>query len=303
MSLRIISNTNFNFLQQKRKALLISGLIIILSFFSFLTQGLNYGIDFSSGYIVQLEFNKDVKIERIKESFSENSVDNSIIQYYGNQKEVIIKLQESDKYDQNNINNFLSNVFENYDYKIQKLDFVGSQIGSELRTKGEWAMLVAIISILVYIGFRFEFLYGVGAILALIHDVLITVGIFSLLQLQFDLSVLSALLAVIGYSLNDTIVVYDRIRENANLMHADNPENILNKSINQTLSRTLITSLTTLFVLFSLLLFGGIAVEYFSLAMIIGVLVGTFSSIYIAGVSLFFLKVLDKKEESQQLSD
>ncbi len=303
MSLRIISNTNFNFLQQKRKALLISGLIIILSFFSFLTQGLNYGIDFSSGYIVQLEFNKDVKIERIKESFSENSVDNSIIQYYGNQKEVIIKLQESDKYDQNNINNFLSNVFENYDYKIQKLDFVGSQIGSELRTKGEWAMLVAIISILVYIGFRFEFLYGVGAILALIHDVLITVGIFSLLQLQFDLSVLSALLAVIGYSLNDTIVVYDRIRENANLMHADNPENILNKSINQTLSRTLITSLTTLFVLFSLLLFGGIAVEYFSIAMIIGVLVGTFSSIYIAGVSLFFLKVLDKKEESQQLSD
>ena len=303
MSLRIISNTNFNFLAQKRKALLISGLIILLSFFSFLTQGLNYGIDFSSGYIVQLEFNKDVKIERIKESFAENSVDNPIIQYYGNQKEVIIKLQESNTYDQNNINNFLSTVFENYDYKIQKLDFVGSQIGSELRTKGEWAMLVAIISILVYIGFRFEFLYGIGAILALIHDVLITVGIFSLLQLQFDLSVLSALLAVIGYSLNDTIVVYDRIRENANLMHADNPENILNKSINQTLSRTLITSLTTLFVLFSLLLFGGIAVEYFSIAMIIGVLVGTFSSIYIAGASLFFLKVLEKREESQQSFD
>ena len=303
MSLRIISNTNFNFLEQKRKALLISGLIILLSFFSFLTQGLNYGIDFSSGYIVQLEFNKDVKIERIKESFAENSVDNPIIQYYGNQKEVIIKLQESNTYDQNNINNFLSTVFENYDYKIQKLDFVGSQIGSELRTKGEWAMLVAIISILVYIGFRFEFLYGIGAILALIHDVLITVGIFSLLQLQFDLSVLSALLAVIGYSLNDTIVVYDRIRENANLMHADNPENILNKSINQTLSRTLITSLTTLFVLFSLLLFGGIAVEYFSIAMIIGVLVGTFSSIYIAGASLFFLKVLEKKEENQQSLD
>jgi len=303
MSLRIISNTNFNFLEQKRKALLISGLIILLSFFSFLTQGLNYGIDFSSGYIVQLEFNKDVKIERIKESFTENSVDNPIIQYYGNQKEVIIKLQESNTYNQNNINNFLSTVFENYDYKIQKLDFVGSQIGSELRTKGEWAMLVAIISILVYIGFRFEFLYGIGAILALIHDVLITVGIFSLLQLQFDLSVLSALLAVIGYSLNDTIVVYDRIRENANLMHADNPENILNKSINQTLSRTLITSLTTLFVLFSLLLFGGIAVEYFSIAMIIGVLVGTFSSIYIAGASLFFLKVLEKNEKNQQLLD
>ena len=303
MSLKIISNTNFNFLEQKRKALLISGLVIILSFFSFFTQGLNYGIDFSSGYIVQLEFDEDIKIEQIKDSFADKSVNNITVQYYGSQKEVIIKLQESTLYNQNNINKFLSTVLVNSEYKIQKLDFVGSQIGSELRTKGEWAMLVAIISILVYIGFRFEFLYGIGAILALIHDVLITVGIFSLLQLQFDLSVLSALLAVIGYSLNDTIVVYDRIRENANIMHADNPENILNRSINQTLSRTLITSLTTLFVLFSLLLFGGIAVEYFSIAMIIGVLVGTFSSVYIAGASLFFLKVLEKKEESQQSFD
>tara|TARA_B100000214_G_scaffold369582_1_gene342879 strand:- start:32 stop:943 length:912 start_codon:yes stop_codon:yes gene_type:complete len=303
MSLKIISNTNFNFLEQKRKALLISGLVIILSFFSFFTQGLNYGIDFSSGYIVQLEFDEDIKIEQIKDSFADKSVNNITVQYYGSQKEVIIKLQESTLYNQNNINKFLSTVLANSEYEIQKLDFVGSQIGSELRTKGEWAMLVAIISILVYIGFRFEFLYGIGAILALIHDVLITVGIFSLLQLQFDLSVLSALLAVIGYSLNDTIVVYDRIRENANIMHADNPENILNRSINQTLSRTLITSLTTLFVLFSLLLFGGIAVEYFSIAMIIGVLIGTFSSVYIAGASLFFLKVLEKREENQPLSD
>ena len=303
MSLKIISSTNFNFLEQKRKALLISGLVIILSFFSFFTQGLNYGIDFSSGYIVQLEFDEDIKIEQIKDSFADKSVNNITVQYYGSQKEVIIKLQESTLYNQNNINKFLSTVLANSEYEIQKLDFVGSQIGSELRTKGEWAMLVAIISILVYIGFRFEFLYGIGAILALIHDVLITVGIFSLLQLQFDLSVLSAVLAVIGYSLNDTIVVYDRIRENANIMHADNPENILNRSINQTLSRTLITSLTTLFVLFSLLLFGGIAVEYFSIAMIIGVLIGTFSSIYIAGASLFFLKVLEKREENQPLSD
>ncbi len=297
MSLKIISDTKFDFLQQKRKALIVSSLIIIISVFSFVIQGLNYGIDFSSGYIIQLEFDKDVKVDHIKKSFSNNSVENSVVQYYGSQKEVIIKLQESSLYDQNTINNFISDVLKNYKYKIQKLDFVGSQIGSELRTKGEWAMLVALISILVYIGFRFEFLYGIGAILALIHDVLITMGIFSILQLQFDLSVLSALLAVIGYSLNDTIVVYDRIRENANLMYSDKPENILNKSINQTLSRTLITSLTTLFVLFSLLIFGGIAVEYFAIAMIIGVLVGTFSSIYIAGASLYFLKVLESSGE------
>ena len=293
MSFNIISETKFDFLEQKRKALIVSSFIIIVSLFSFLIQGLNYGIDFSSGYIIQLEFDKDVQVDRIKKRFTDNTVKNSIVQYYGSQKEVIIKLQESSSYDQNNINNFISDVLKNYDYKIQKLDFVGSQIGSELRTKGEWAMLVALISILVYIGFRFEFLYGIGAILALIHDVLITVGIFSIFQLQFDLSVLSALLAVIGYSLNDTIVVYDRIRENANLMYLDKPENILNRSINQTLSRTIITSLTTLFVLISLLIFGGIAVEYFSIAMIIGVLVGTFSSIYIAGASLYFLRVLE----------
>ena len=298
MSLKIISDTKFDFMQQKRNALTLSIFIIIISLFSFIIQGLNYGIDFSSGYIIQLEFDKDVKVDRIKKSISDNSVENSIVQYYGSQREVIIKLQESSSYDQNNINTFISDVLSNYNYKIQKLDFVGSQIGSELRTKGEWAMLVALISILVYIGFRFEFLYGIGAILALIHDVLITVGIFSILQLQFDLSVLSALLAVIGYSLNDTIVVYDRIRENANLMYSDKPENILNRSINQTLSRTLITSLTTLFVLFSLLIFGGIAVEYFSIAMIIGVLVGTFSSIYIAGASLYFLKVLENVDEN-----
>ncbi len=298
MSLKIISDTKFDFLQQKRKALMLSIFIIIISLFSFIIQGLNYGIDFSSGYIIQLEFDKDVKVDRIKKSISDNSVENSIVQYYGSQREVIIKLQESSSYDQNSINTFISDVLSNYNYKIQKLDFVGSQIGSELRTKGEWAMLVALISILVYIGFRFEFLYGIGAILALIHDVLITVGIFSILQLQFDLSVLSALLAVIGYSLNDTIVVFDRIRENANLMYSDKPENILNRSINQTLSRTLITSLTTLFVLFSLLIFGGIAVEYFSIAMIIGVLVGTFSSIYIAGASLYFLKVLENVDEN-----
>jgi preprotein translocase subunit SecF len=156
-------------------------------------------------------------------------------------------------------------------------------------------MLVAILSILGYIGFRFEFLYGIGAIIALIHDVLITLGIFSIFQLQFDLSVLSALLAVIGYSLNDTIVVYDRIRENSTLIHEEDFEKVLNISINQTLSRTIITSLTTLFVLVSLLILGGSAVKYFALAMIIGIFVGTYSSIYIASSSLSFLGVGNKK--------
>ena len=150
-------------------------------------------------------------------------------------------------------------------------------------------MLVAMLSILVYIGFRFEFLYGIGAIFALLHDVILTLGFFSITQLQFDLSVLSAILAVIGYSLNDTIVVYDRIRENIRMVRKKNFLDVLNLSINQTLSRTIITSLTTLFVLFSLLLAGGIAVKFFAIAMIVGVLIGTYSSIFIASTSLYFL--------------
>jgi preprotein translocase subunit SecF len=170
-----------------------------------------------------------------------------------------------------------------------RLEYVGAQIGSELREKGEWAMLVAMLSILIYIGFRFEFLYGIGAIFALLHDVILTLGFFSITQLQFDLSVLSAILAVIGYSLNDTIVVYDRIRENIRMVRKKNFLDILNISINQTLSRTIITSLTTLFVLLSLLLAGGIAVKFFAIAMIVGVLIGTYSSIFIASTSLYFL--------------
>ena len=150
-------------------------------------------------------------------------------------------------------------------------------------------MLVALLSILVYIGFRFELLFGVGAIIALIHDVIITLGFFSLFQIEFDLSVLSAILAVIGYSLNDTIVVYDRIRENINIVKTDSYEYILNISINQTLTRTLITSLTTMFVLISLYVLGGSTSEYFALAMMIGILVGTYSSIFVASTSLYFL--------------
>ena len=294
---KILDSSSYDFLEQKKRAIIASSFLFILSFASFFYQGLNYGIDFSSGYIIQLQFDRDVQIEDLKKNLLDNNVNKSVIQYYGSKNDILIKLKQSDSYSQENINNIINDSFKDFKFKIQKLDFVGSQVGSELRTKGEWAMLVALLSILVYIGFRFEFLYGIGAIVALIHDVVITLGIFSILQLQFDLSVLSALLAVIGYSLNDTIVVFDRIRENSRLMYANSSADILNKSINQTLSRTVITSLTTLFVLLSLLSLGGIAVKYFAVAMIIGVLVGTYSSIYIAGASLFFLKVLENREE------
>ena len=284
--------SNFNFLSKKKFAIIVSSILIIFSILSFSMKGLNFGIDFSSGYIVQLKFEKDLNISNVRNAFEKNGVSDSIIQYFGSNNEIIIKFKEDSSFSKDTVNNFLTkSLSEDYNFDILKLEFVGSQIGAELREKGEWAMLVALLCILLYIGLRFEFLFGIGAIIALIHDVIITLGIFSILQLEFNLSVLSAVLAVIGYSLNDTIVVYDRIRENSRTVRNDSFIDVLNSSVNQTLSRTVITSLTTLFVLLSLYILGGAAVENFALAMIIGILIGTYSSIYIASTSLYYLGV------------
>ena len=283
-------NSNYNFIGKRKPAIILSAFLILVSISSFLIQGLNWGIDFSSGYVVQLKFDNKISISEIRNTFEANDISDAVIQSFGSNKEVLIKLKEDSNFNKESINNFLIKSFSNENpFKIIKLEFVGSQIGEELRDKGEWAMLVALLSILVYIGFRFEFIYGIGAIIALIHDVIITLGFFSIFQIEFNLSVLSAVLAVIGYSLNDTIVVYDRIRENTRVVKTDRYDNLLNNSVNQTLSRTVITSLTKMFVLVSLYLLGGVAVELFALAMMIGILVGTYSSIFIASTSLLLL--------------
>ena len=283
-------NSNYNFIGKRKPAIILSAFLILVSISSFLIQGLNWGIDFSSGYVVQLKFDNKISITEIRNTFEANDINDAVIQSFGSNKEVLIKLKEDSNFNKESINNFLIKSFSNENpFKIIKLEFVGSQIGEELRDKGEWAMLVALLSILVYIGFRFEFIYGIGAIIALIHDVIITLGFFSIFQIEFNLSVLSAALALIGYSLNDTIVVYDRIRENTRVVKTDRYDNLLNNSVNQTLSRTVITSLTTMFVLVSLYLLGGAAVELFALAMMIGILVGTYSSIFIASTSLLLL--------------
>ena len=286
----IDTNSSYNFIGKRKSAIILSIFLMLISVFSFITQGLNWGIDFSSGYVVQLKFDNKITISEVRNTFENNGINDAVIQSFGNNNEVLIKLKEESDFNKESINNFLINSFsDTKSFQIIKLEFVGSQIGQELREKGEWAMLVALLSILVYVGFRFEVIYGVGAIIALIHDVVITLGFFSIFQIEFNLSVLSAILAVIGYSLNDTIVVYDRIRENTRVIKTDLYENILNNSINQTLSRTFITSLTTMFVLVSLFLLGGAAVELFALAMIIGIIIGTYSSIFIASTSLLLL--------------
>ena len=198
------------------------------------------------------------------------------------------QVKEESDFNKESINNFLINSFsDTKSFQIIKLEFVGSQIGQELREKGEWAMLVALLSILVYVGFRFEVIYGVGAIIALIHDVVITLGFFSIFQIEFNLSVLSAILAVIGYSLNDTVVVFDRIREFRLINKSWEFTKTVNGALNSTLSRTLNTSFTTLVVLLSIFLFGGESIRGFMFALIIGVLVGTYSSVFIATPVMF----------------
>jgi len=269
----------------------LSSILVIICLASILLKGFNFGIDFSSGYIVQLKFDKQISIVNIENKFSESNIEDVTVQLYGSSKDVLIKLKDEEIFKKNNINNFLNETFSDESFTISKLEYVGAQVGSELREKGEWAMLIALFSILIYVAIRFELIYGLGAITALIHDVIITLGVFSLFELTFDLSVLAAILAVIGYSLNDSIVVFDRIRENNVILRKLSILDVLDKSINQTLSRTLVTSLTTLLVIISLLIFGGDAVKNFSIAMFIGIIVGTYSSIFVASTSLSYFGI------------
>jgi preprotein translocase subunit SecF len=289
--LRLIKDIDIKFMAIRKMPIFISSILLIICLASIIIKGFNFGIDFSSGYIVQLKFDKQISIVNIENKFSESNIEDVTVQLYGSSKDVLIKLKDEEIFKKNNINNFLNDIFSDESFTISKLEYVGAQVGSELREKGEWAMLIALFSILIYVAIRFELIYGLGAITALIHDVIITLGVFSLFELTFDLSVLAAILAVIGYSLNDSIVVFDRIRENNIILRKLSILDVLDKSINQTLSRTLVTSLTTLLVIISLLIFGGDAVKNFSIAMLIGIIVGTYSSIFVASTSLSYFGI------------
>ena len=289
--LRLIKDIDIKFMAIRRIPIFLSSILLIICLASIFLKGFNFGIDFSSGYIVQLKFDKQISIVSIENKFSESNIKDVTVQLYGSSKDVLIKLKDEEIFKKNNINNFLNETFSDKSFTISKLEYVGAQVGSELREKGEWAMLIALFSILIYVAIRFELIYGLGAITALIHDVIITLGVFSLFELTFDLSVLAAILAVIGYSLNDSIVVFDRIRENNIILRKLSILDVLDKSINQTLSRTLVTSLTTLFVIISLLIFGGDAVKNFSIAMFIGIIVGTYSSIFVESTSLSYFGI------------
>ena len=281
---------NIDFLAWRRVALIFSSIFLIVSVSSLFFKELNYGLDFTGGTLVELSYPNSANISEIRETLVNGGFVGAQVANFGSSKEVLIKLPGtvSDSLG-SEIVTLLSSVSLDQDVDLRRIEYVGPQIGSELRDDGGTAMLIALAFMMLYIAFRFQSMFAGAAVIALVHDVIIVVGIFSLIEIEFDLTVLAALLAVIGYSLNDTIVVSDRIRENIRSMESDNTEEIINTSLNQTLGRTLITSLTTLLVLFSLYLLGGELIKNFALALIFGVIIGTYSSIYIAANALVMM--------------
>jgi preprotein translocase subunit SecF len=274
-----------DFMGLRKQATGLSALLILVSLVSLATLKLNVGIDFTGGSIIELKYQQPVELQPLRNVLEDNGFGDAIVQHFGSANEVLIRLvpkAEQDKAELSSQIIGLLNQTSESEIDVRRVDFVGPQVGKELTEDGGLAVLYALISILIYVSIRFEYRFSLGAVAALIHDVLITLGVFSVLQLDFDLSVLAAILAVIGYSLNDTIVVFDRVRENFRKIRKKSAEEITNISINQTISRTLKTSLTTLLVLMSLYLLGGEVIHAFALALIIGVIVGTYSSIYVA---------------------
>ena len=323
-------DTQFDFLGKRRLAGMISLALIAVGIASLLVRGLNFGIDFTGGTLVEVSYKDSVTVERVREQLKSAQFDGARIQYFGTSRDILVRLPVGTVENSAGISSeimetlrlpYLETVAESPQGGVQqcvselglgeckvqmrRVEFVGPQVGGELTEKGGLAMIYALIGILIYVAWRFEWRFAVGAVAALVHDVLITISIFSLFGLEFSLPVLAALLAVIGYSLNDTIVVFDRMRENFRKMRKGGVLEVMNSSINQTLRRTILTSLTTLLVVVTLLLIGGEVIKGFSFALFIGILVGTYSSIFIASPVVLGLGISRedmlpvKKEEAE----
>ena len=282
---------NINFMRFRKIAITISLILFVGSIGSIFMKGLSLGLDFSGGTLVEIQYKDSADLQEIRAVLSENGYEDFQVVNFGSSLDVLIKIADQPGNSSLGDQIFALLSSNNFEGELKRIEFVGPQIGSELRDQGGLGMLVALGMILLYVAFRFQYKFALGAVAALGHDVIIILGLFSIFAWDFDLSVLAALLAVIGYSLNDSIVVSDRIRENFRSERALGSEDLINLSLNQTLSRTVITSLTTLLVLFALFFFGGEAVRGFSLGLIIGVLIGTYSSLYIVTTILISLNL------------
>jgi len=290
---QLIQQVNIDFMAMRKPAVMVSLALILISLISLGVRGLNLGIDFTGGTLIEVGYQEAADLNEVRGALADSGFDDAIVQHFGSATDVIVRVAPRDGLDTAKVSNQVLEVLKTQDESVsmRRVEFVGPQVGEELTEDGGLALLIALVCILVYVTVRFEKRFAAGSVLALIHDVIITLGIFSILQLEFDLSVLAAILAVIGYSLNDTIVVFDRIRENFRKIRKATSESVINMSLNQTLSRTLMTSLTTLLVLISLFFFGGEVIHGFATALIIGVLVGTYSSIYVASTAVLVLGV------------
>jgi preprotein translocase subunit SecF len=281
------------FLSIRKFTTIMSIVLILASTFSLMSKGLNLGIDFTGRIQIEISFENAPNIENVRSNLGSGGYDDAIVQNSGSSQDLMVRIPPRDGITNKKVGEDVIGMLQASDNSVtlKSSEYISAQVGEELTEQGGLAMIFALIMIMIYIVFRFQWKFSIGAVLALIHDVMITLGIFSFFQLTFDLSVLAAILAVVGYSLNDTIVIYDRIRENFRSMRTAETLNILNSAITQTIKRTIITSSTTLLVLLSLFVFGGSSLEGFSIALIVGVLIGTYSSIFVASTSIFYLDI------------
>ncbi|BBP45236.1 protein-export membrane protein SecF [Thiosulfatimonas sediminis] len=301
-----------NFMGQRTLALALSALMIIASLAGLWVKGLNFGIDFTGGTLIELSYPQPVDLNNLREDLSKAGFDEAVAQHFGAAEDVLIRIAPRDGMNSAQLSNQVMDTLRAAStdpIELRRVEFVGPQVGDELTEDGALAVLYALFGVLIYVALRFEWRFSLGSVAALIHDVVITLGVFAWTQMQFDLTVVAALLAVIGYSLNDTIVVFDRVRENFRTMREPDPVEITNIAVNQMLSRTIMTSLTTLVVLLALFFLGGAVISGFAAALIVGVVVGTYSSTYVASAIALALGVSKEdlmkapKEERDTESD
>ena len=288
------TNSVIDFMGKRNIAMIFSAILLLAAVGSIVTRGLSLGIDFTGGTLIEVGYTQDANLPAIRETLTQGGHGDASVQQFGTAKDVLIRLAKSEEQSSSTLSNEVFGMLSKAvggQVELRRVEFVGPQVGDELTEDGFLAVLVALMAILVYVALRFEWRFAVGSVVALIHDVTITIGLFSLLQIEFDLPVLAAVLAVIGYSLNDTIVVFDRVRENFRKMRKGTSESIINSSLTQTLSRTLMTSLTTILVLLALFFLGGEIIHGFAFALLVGVFVGTYSSIYVASTAALMLGV------------
>jgi preprotein translocase subunit SecF len=293
--MQFLSNeTNIQFMSKRHLAAAFSIILVIASLSSLVMQGLNFGIDFTGGTMIELGYEEEANLNEIREELASGGYPDATVQNFGSIHDVLIRLPIIETQNMAELSNEVVAMLQSQHettIDVRRVEFVGPQVGEELTEQGGLAMLYALIGILIYVSLRFEYRFAIGSVVALVHDVIITLGFFSLTRIEFDLTVLAAILAIIGYSLNDTIVVFDRIRETFLRLRKGSSEEIVNAALNDTLSRTLMTSLTTLLVVVALFMFGGEVIHAFSIALLLGIVVGTYSSIYIASNTILALGV------------